>query len=156
VGSSDGPIRPTRRSKSDHSRMGIGLGGTSSATSRRAHRYVYLRLLRWRFLHLPLTIPSLRAVRSANCGCIRPASCPSSFRAGSNRSGAYSCPRARPHCPLLGSAPLLRLLPSWPSMLNRRCGHTFAHHSMSVTRSLSPTLPTPAHSAMSMRSNAAD
>jgi len=99
-------MRPTRRSKSDHSRMAIGLEGTSSATSCRAHRYMDLCRLRWRFLPFHLTIPSLRAVCSAKCGCVRPALCASSFRAGSNRSGAYSCPRARPHYSLLPSAPL--------------------------------------------------
>ena len=103
----------------------------------------------------PLTITSLRAVGSANCGCVRPALCTSSFRTGSNRSGACFCACALPHCPLLASVSLLRPVPSYLSKRNRPYDHTHAHH-LTPSISSSSTLLTPAHLASSMRLNAAD
>ena len=47
----------------------------------------------------------------------------------------------------MGSCPSVRICP---------CGHTRAHYSMTATTLSSSTLSTPAHSAMSMRSNAGD
>ena len=73
--------------------------GTTSATSRRALRYVDLHRSRRCFRPLllppcdPIT-PRRPFVRSANCGCVRPTLCASSssFRAHSNRRGGRPCP----------------------------------------------------------------
>jgi len=87
---------PIRRSKSDRSRTETRLECTSSWTSRRALRFVDLHRLRRCLLpSSPLASASLCAVRSVNCGCVRPALCISSFRDRSNRSGGDPC--GRPH-----------------------------------------------------------
>jgi len=145
-----------RRSKSDLSRMETGLECTSSRTSWRALRFVDLgRPRRCLLPSSSLATASLRAVRSANCGCVRPALSASSVRDRSNRSAGRP-PRPVPPRPLLASVPLLRPVRSRPPVRVRRRGHSRAHHSTTVTISSSSTLPTPAHSAMSMHLNAAD
>ena len=72
---------------SGRSHIETGLECTSSRTSRRPLHFVDLHRPRSLLPSSPLAVASLRAIRSANCGCVRPALCASTFRDRSNRGG---------------------------------------------------------------------
>ena len=85
-------MRPTRQSKGYRSHMQIG----QETRTRRRHAApsaTWICVVREIACYpsSPLAIPALCVVRSATCGCVRPALCPSTFRARSNRSGGHPC-----------------------------------------------------------------